>query len=151
MKCNQCGSEYESKRSTSKYCSAKCRKLAFSGTVRNAKSENGKVSVPQLQSYISENGGEASFKVTNGVVKDLHISESIPKIQNTPEFSIPNFGEPDCECKHCQANRVSGNKLVLEHDWKSAEQLFELGKKTGKPVINRVPLPGDVDYVGVAC
>lgn len=27
--CEHCGGEYESKRSTSKYCSAKCRKLAF--------------------------------------------------------------------------------------------------------------------------
>ena len=38
MKCKQCGIEYESKRSTSRYCSAKCRKLAFQ--------RNGKVSVP---------------------------------------------------------------------------------------------------------
>ena len=40
MKCEQCGIEYEAKRSTSKYCSAKCRKLAFH--------PNGKVSVPEL-------------------------------------------------------------------------------------------------------
>ena len=37
-KCVQCGKEYESKRSTSRYCSSKCRKLAFQ--------KNDKVSVP---------------------------------------------------------------------------------------------------------
>jgi len=31
MKCKQCGKEFEGKRSTAKYCSAKCRKLAFQG------------------------------------------------------------------------------------------------------------------------
>ena len=29
MECINCGKEFEAKRSTSKYCSAKCRKLAF--------------------------------------------------------------------------------------------------------------------------
>ena len=31
IECKQCSREYESKRSTSQYCSAKCRKLAFQG------------------------------------------------------------------------------------------------------------------------
>ena len=31
--CEQCSRPYEAKRATSKYCSAKCRKLAFHGTV----------------------------------------------------------------------------------------------------------------------
>ena len=39
MKCKQCGNEFEAKRSTAKYCGAKCRKLAFSGDAP-------KVSVP---------------------------------------------------------------------------------------------------------
>lgn len=37
-KCLECGKEYEAKRSTSKYCSGKCRKLAFQS--------NDRVSVP---------------------------------------------------------------------------------------------------------
>ena len=40
MKCKQCGKEYAPKRASSKYCSARCRKLAFQ--------ENGKVSVPEV-------------------------------------------------------------------------------------------------------
>jgi hypothetical protein len=39
-KCEQCGTEYEQKRSTSKYCGSKCRKLAFQA--------KGEVSVPVL-------------------------------------------------------------------------------------------------------
>lgn len=37
MKCLQCNKEFESKRATAKYCSAKCRKLAFQN-----------ISVPQV-------------------------------------------------------------------------------------------------------
>ena len=51
-----------------------------------------------------------------------------------------NFGQPDCECQHCQTNRVNGNKHTINHGaWKSAQELDE-----GE--LNRVALPGDVDY-----
>ena len=54
-----------------------------------------------------------------------------------------NFGEPDCECMHCQTNRVNGNRHVINHGaWKPAKEL-------GKKELNRVTLPGDVDYDGV--
>ncbi len=53
-----------------------------------------------------------------------------------------NFGQSDCECKHCQNNRKTGSKLKINHG-------------PYKPVIalasnetNRVVLPGDPDYVG---
>ena len=51
MKCEQCGKEFESKRKTAKYCSAKCRKLAFQGGGVSVP-ENGKtgVSVPETVS-----------------------------------------------------------------------------------------------------
>ena len=55
-----------------------------------------------------------------------------------------NFGQPDCMCKHCQYNRTYGNKFTLNHGaWKRVSEL-------GKREFNRVSLPGDVDYVGVA-
>ena len=38
--CNNCDTEYDAKRDTSKYCSDKCRKLAFQ--------EKDKVSVPEV-------------------------------------------------------------------------------------------------------
>ena len=40
MKCLQCGNEFDAARSTAKYCSDKCRKLAFQS--------DGKVSVPEV-------------------------------------------------------------------------------------------------------
>ena len=44
-KCANCGNEYEPKRKTSKYCSAKCRKLAFQADAKVSVPENDGVSV----------------------------------------------------------------------------------------------------------
>lgn len=53
-----------------------------------------------------------------------------------------NFGEENCCCKHCESNTTNGNKHVLNHGkWKSIKDL-------DKKELNRVPLPGDVDYKG---
>jgi len=49
MKCLQCNEEFESKRSTAKYCSDKCRKLAFQGI-----SQSGEVSVPESEVSVPE-------------------------------------------------------------------------------------------------
>ena len=54
---------------------------------------------------------------------------------------IPNYGQPDCQCKHCQQNRNMGGKLTINHgQWKSADQL-------ASNEVNRVSLPCDVDYI----
>ena len=51
-----------------------------------------------------------------------------------------NFGQDNCECRHCANNRASGNKHVLNHGpHKPASEL-------SKGELNRVALPGDVDY-----
>ena len=64
---------------------------------------------------------------------------------NKPEQSEQpaNFGQPDCDCKHCQQHRATkGSKLTLNHGaHKTANEL-------GEHEINRVSLPGDVDYIG---
>ena len=49
MKCKQCNNEYKAKRSTSKYCSAKCRKLAFQVDAKVSVPANKPVSVPSLE------------------------------------------------------------------------------------------------------
>ena len=100
-KCIQCNSLFESKRSTAKYCSDKCRKLAFQS--------DAKVSVPEL---------------------------SVPTV-------LPaNFGLENCECRHCKQNRHNKSKHVLNHGaYKPAGQL-------AANELNRVSLPGDVDYTG---
>jgi len=50
MTCAQCKKEFTPKRKTAKYCSAKCRKLAFQVSVpENAKISVPVVSVPELK------------------------------------------------------------------------------------------------------
>jgi len=51
-----------------------------------------------------------------------------------------NFGLLDCQCYHCQQNRNTGNKLVINHEhYKPANEL--------RPnEVNRQSLPGDIDY-----
>lgn len=52
-----------------------------------------------------------------------------------------NFGQPDCECKHCKQARMNKSKLVINHgQYKPRDQL-------AANEVNRVSLPGDVDYV----
>lgn len=57
---------------------------------------------------------------------------------------IPNFGQPDCECQHCQTNRANGNRHTLNHG------LHKPADELGRNELNRVALPGDADYTGVA-
>jgi hypothetical protein len=129
-KCLNCGLEFEAKRGTAKFCSNRCRKLAFQ--------RKSKVSVPAVLSVLGitvpENG-----KVSVSVV-------SVPgfKVGDINEPELPaNFGQPDCECRHCQQNRRSDHKLIINHGaWKPASQL-------AANEVNRVSLPGDVDYVGI--
>jgi hypothetical protein len=54
-----------------------------------------------------------------------------------------NYGQPDCQCKHCRQNRANKSKLVINHgDYKKASELAD-------NEVNRVTLPGDVDYEGI--
>lgn len=53
-----------------------------------------------------------------------------------------NFGQPDCECRHCANNRNNGSRLVINHGpYKPVSELKD-------NEVNRVSLPGDVDYRG---
>jgi len=55
-----------------------------------------------------------------------------------------NYGEPDCQCRHCQQNRANRNKHIINHShYKAQDQLVS-------NEVNRVSLPGDVDYVGIS-
>ena len=56
---------------------------------------------------------------------------------------IKNYGQPDCECRHCQQNRTNGNRHVINHGpYKQFHQLRA-------DEVNRVSLPGDQDYDGI--
>ena len=55
-----------------------------------------------------------------------------------------NFGASDCMCKMCIGNRLSAKPHIINHGaWKRCESL-------ATNELNRVSLPGDVDYVEVA-
>ena len=61
--------------------------------------------------------------------------------QSEPEQAYPNnFGGDDCECMMCKTRKLNGSRHVINHGaWKSEDKL-------GKLEVNRVSLPGDVDY-----
>lgn len=54
-----------------------------------------------------------------------------------------NYGQPDCQCQHCQNNRKLGNHLVINH-WP-----YKTGTELLFGEMNRVTLPGDPDYIGI--
>lgn len=115
------------------YCNDTCR-IAYKRKTEQTKSEHPK---PNTQSESVTNGYYVGGD--DGAVK--------APINNIGKPA--NFGLPDCECKHCQsnrannANRATENKLIINHGaYKTSEQL-------AKNEVNRVSLPGDVDYEGV--
>ena len=61
-----------------------------------------------------------------------------------PKRKVPaNYSLEDCECKHCDWNRKTGGKHALNHgEYKDCSQLAD-------NEVNRVSLPGDVDYDGL--
>jgi hypothetical protein len=65
-----------------------------------------------------------------------------PLAQETAQRLPANFGLDNCQCQHCKTNRQHDSKLIINHGpAKSYNQL-----KPGE--VNRVSLPGDVDYDG---
>ena len=83
---------------------------------------------------------KANRNKTDGV----SVTDVTDKLSVTVTDKPANFGQPDCECRHCRNNQASGGHKVINHGpYKTA---FELGQHE----INRVSLPGDVDYKGVA-
>lgn len=75
--------------------------------------------------------------VTEGVT-----SEGVTPL-NEKALQIPNYGQADCQCKHCQSNRANGSRHTINHgDYKPAALL-------GATELNRAALPGDPDYAGV--
>jgi hypothetical protein len=54
-----------------------------------------------------------------------------------------NFGMDNCECRHCRAVKSNKSNHILNHgQYKPAGEL-------APGELNRVALPGDVDYVGI--
>lgn len=61
------------------------------------------------------------------------------------KVSVPaNFGQPDCQCWMCRNNRANGNRHLINHG--EHKRYYQLKKNE----FNRVALPGDPDYTGIA-
>ena len=110
-KCEQCGLEYDAKRSTSRFCSDKC-KVSFN---RN------------------------KVTVTNVTVNP----DTVTLSDVTLTHHVDTYtGGSDCGCGMCKNKVVNNSSKIINHGpWKSASELKE-------NEINRVPIPGDVDYEG---
>jgi len=61
-------------------------------------------------------------------------------------------GDPaifDCDHRHCQAAKARGRNTVT-HTYMDADQIQSHFNRTKERMVNRVSLPGDADYSGVA-
>ncbi len=146
--CEVCKKGYDSKRASSKYCGAKCRKLAF---LKNNKLSVPELSVPELSvpdkaldlilALPEEQPVWGKSLGVNDELDDTNASQE-PRQSTISGEVIPNYGQPDCDCQHCQTNRANGNKHVISHGrYKPARELAD-------KELNRVPLPGDPNYKG---
>ena len=100
---------------------------------------------PEKQKQAVRDAVKRSRQRKQGITPKGITSEGITSLNVTPDV-IPdkpaNFGQPNCECKHCQSVRSNKSNHVLNHGpHKSASEL-SLNE------LNRVALPGDVDYRG---
>ncbi len=87
----------------------------------------------------------ADMGVAGGVTVEPVVS-ALPISQGTAQSttaSIPNYGQPDCECMHCKSNRANGSRHTLNHN--TPKKAVELADNE----LNRVSLPSDPDYKGV--
>ncbi len=134
MKCrNDCGADVTGRQ---KFCSDRCRKQ-FKRNSDKLGQNNG-LEHKSDKFTLTQEHPLGSRRINSEGVLEVYIH----KVKAVP---LPrNFGLPDCECKHCQQNATTVYKFEINHGaWKPASQL-------GKNEFNRVSLPGDVDYVGVA-
>ena len=120
--CKQCGIEYEAKRSDSKFCSSKCR-VTFNRLVVTFVTDN-----PDSVTLTQGSVTDSPVTVTGGMTPEGW-SDILPA----------NYGEEDCACLHCQQN--SGKKILDHGVYKDFSVL-------GENEMNRISLPGDVDYCG---
>ena len=136
MKCIMCGTEC-----VSECCSGKCRARKS----RRTRTAEGARSPAHARPKLPGKGIAETY-LSDKSVKEFTATDSpnIAKIRGDGDGDgegIPNYGQPDCQCKHCQQHRtVAGSKRTLNHGpYKTADQLAE---HEG----NRVSLPGDADY-----
>lgn len=175
MKCKwiECKDEARAK---SPFCGDTCKKryqrrIRANGTSRSGTNVPVKVGQEASGTQPGQTGTEEAQeqkrigdRVKQNMTSGFNETVLTPVIDRMAELLKPtlckpaNFGQPDCECQHCggplpkdiperdQAvcERTLNRKHVLNHGaWKTVAEL-------GDQELNRVSLPGDVDYKGVA-
>jgi endogenous inhibitor of DNA gyrase (YacG/DUF329 family) len=91
--------------------------------------------------YCSDKCRKAHKRVHLGqIISDKFISDKrIIHLGQTNKLP-DNYGTSDCQCQSCEQNHINKDRYVINHgDYKDYSQL-------GDNEINRVALPGDVDY-----
>ncbi len=100
MKCISCNKEYKAKRNTSKYCSARCRKLAFQGVG---------ISVPDKGDSVTEN---AKISVSKDA-KEISVSKI-------------NFDEYDAQDLCFAINSYKHDEWIDSPEFKELESRLEI-------------------------
>ena len=79
-------------------------------------------------------------------------SSGTNEVGQTQVGQTAGSGDPaifDCDHRHCQAAKARGRNTVT-HTYMDAGQIQSHFDRTKERMVNRVSLPGDADYSGVA-
>lgn len=129
MKCQNCNNEAVGR---SKYCSDKC-KVAYNRNKTVTVTKQADVTVEPPLSSAEQGIEDMGFERSGQTMTPEGLRSKVPT----------NYGQEDCECRHCRNIRNAKLPLTLNHGkLKTADEL-------GKNERNRIALPGDVDYVRV--
>ena len=167
-RCEQCGQEYEAKRKTSRFCGSTCRSAYNRGTVARETLTPGDAT---LESNCNDTGKLTLHTEHNQIsVAQLPVAIDVQAVDSSAYYNrdcaLKSLGSPtykdDIEatvlavcgqdpiaCQHVlQAKgRAGGGKNEINIG--SYMDASELSQCKGS-VVNRVALPGDSDYTGVA-
>ncbi len=78
--------------------------------------------------------------------RDESVTQPSQKRDVTATVTRPaNFGQPGCEYRHCANVWPAGSKHKLYHG------LYKPASELSKDELNRIALPGDVDYKPSTC
>jgi hypothetical protein len=139
MNCKECGKELEQVKGKEQkqYCSDKCRK-------RFQRKNKDSAFLSQKQGL--ENAPESATIDELRTDDTQHRTDLTPDKGTSNTEQILNWAQPDCQCKHCRNVHKTRPEARLNHgSYMTAAELEQNGYK-----YNRVSLPGDKDYKGIA-
>lgn len=132
--CKNCGKDVVSKGTKpAQYCSDACR-MQYKRTEQETNIANEQTVTGAVSEFMDDQGiglhgagpEPLDYCLVDGIKRPL------------------NYGQADCACQHCKGIKMNGLKLTLNHGrYKSRAELAEHER-------NRVALPWDIDYEGVA-